>query len=219
MDGTKYCGKCDTEKSLDDFTKHAKYKDGYYYICRICKNASRKGIKYEQEVERLKNIPDRTQTAREKYLRFAAKNPGYFRESARKWREKYPERVEAKRIRDRDSGLDAINSQRRRARIGGLKRDFTKADWQNSKLHFGNSCAYCGKSDIKLQMEHVVPTTSGGGFTKANIVPACFECNTSKATRVMVEWYVEQLFFKEFRLNKINVYLTSSTTSDRTLSQ
>jgi hypothetical protein len=48
---TKSCNTCGTTKSLQDFWKYAKSKDGYKNHCRSCMSASRKNY-YERNRER-----------------------------------------------------------------------------------------------------------------------------------------------------------------------
>jgi 5-methylcytosine-specific restriction endonuclease McrA len=43
-------------------------------------------------------------------------------------------------------------------------------------------CAYCGKTDIPLQIEHVVPKASGGTNRISNLTLACDSCNQKKGS-------------------------------------
>jgi hypothetical protein len=55
-----------------------------------------------------------------------------------------------------------------------------KNDWIKIKEVFDNRCAYCGKSDLKLQMDHLIMFNRSqfGLHHPGNIVPACSICNT-----------------------------------------
>ena len=44
----------------------------------------------------------------------------------------------------------------------------------------GRQCAYCGKTDLPLQLDHVVPKASGGSDRPSNLVLACRACNEAK---------------------------------------
>ena len=48
----------------------------------------------------------------------------------------------------------------------------------------GYTCRYCGAQapDAKLTVDHVVPTTLGGGDDPRNLVTACHECNAGKTS-------------------------------------
>ena len=52
----------------------------------------------------------------------------------------------------------------------------------------GWTCVYCGKRNGTLTADHVVPVSRGGSSTLDNLVTACLDCNTAKATRTPEEW-------------------------------
>jgi 5-methylcytosine-specific restriction endonuclease McrA len=45
------------------------------------------------------------------------------------------------------------------------------------------TCAYCGKTDIPLEIEHIVPKSKGGSNRVSNLTLACTECNRKKGKR------------------------------------
>ena len=45
---------------------------------------------------------------------------------------------------------------------------------------FDRTCAYCGKTDVPLQVEHIVPRSRGGTDRVSNLTLACVPCNTRK---------------------------------------
>lgn len=47
-----------------------------------------------------------------------------------------------------------------------------------------HACRYCGQAapDVKLHVDHVIPTTLGGADTPENLVTACAPCNLGKAS-------------------------------------
>jgi 5-methylcytosine-specific restriction endonuclease McrA len=44
-------------------------------------------------------------------------------------------------------------------------------------------CAYCGRSDLPLTIDHVVPKARGGSDSWENLVAACTNCNNKKGDR------------------------------------
>jgi 5-methylcytosine-specific restriction endonuclease McrA len=44
-------------------------------------------------------------------------------------------------------------------------------------------CTYCGKENIPLQVEHIVPRAKGGTNRVSNLCLACEKCNLAKGTR------------------------------------
>lgn len=53
------------------------------------------------------------------------------------------------------------------------------------------TCSYCGRRGIKLECDHVVPVSRGGGNEIENLTTACLECNRSKRDKTLDEWWVE----------------------------
>ena len=53
---------------------------------------------------------------------------------------------------------------------------------------WGRACAYCGKQNISLQIEHIVPRTKGGTDRISNLTLACEKCNLAKGTQDINEF-------------------------------
>jgi len=48
-------------------------------------------------------------------------------------------------------------------------------------------CQYCGRGDVPLTVDHVVPRSHGGEDTWENLVTACVSCNNRKGDRAPEE--------------------------------
>ena len=48
---------------------------------------------------------------------------------------------------------------------------------------FGHRCAYCGKKDVPLDVEHIIPKSKGGSNRVSNLTIACKLCNQMKGNR------------------------------------
>jgi 5-methylcytosine-specific restriction endonuclease McrA len=48
---------------------------------------------------------------------------------------------------------------------------------------FHRTCAYCGKKDVPLQVEHILPRAKGGTNRLSNLTLACEACNIAKGTQ------------------------------------
>ncbi len=48
-------------------------------------------------------------------------------------------------------------------------------------------CVYCGRSDLPLTIDHVLPKARGGGDSWENLVCACTVCNNKKGDRTPEE--------------------------------
>lgn len=53
---------------------------------------------------------------------------------------------------------------------------------------WGRKCAYCGKKNIPLQMEHLIPRTRGGSNRVSNLTLACEPCNQRKGNQTAAEF-------------------------------
>jgi len=49
-------------------------------------------------------------------------------------------------------------------------------------------CAYCGKSNILLEIEHIIPKSRGGSNRVSNLTIACHECNQDKGNQTAEEF-------------------------------
>lgn len=83
------------------------------------------------------------------------------------------------------------------------ENSITMEDWNSICMEFDNSCAYCGKHNVKLTRDHVTAVIYGGANTKSNIVPACKKCNSSKGSIPFSVWYKKQAFYSPEAENKI----------------
>lgn len=53
---------------------------------------------------------------------------------------------------------------------------------------WGRKCAYCGKENIPLQIEHIVPRAKGGSNRVSNLCLSCDKCNKAKGTRDIADF-------------------------------
>ncbi len=53
---------------------------------------------------------------------------------------------------------------------------------------WGRRCAYCRKTDVPLQVEHIVPRARGGSHRVSNLTLACEPCNQQKGAQTAAEF-------------------------------
>ncbi|MCP4107413.1 MAG: HNH endonuclease [Desulfobacteraceae bacterium] len=53
---------------------------------------------------------------------------------------------------------------------------------------WGRKCAYCGKTDIPVETEHIVPKSKGGSDRVSNLTIACAKCNQKKGNRLIEDF-------------------------------
>ena len=99
----------------------------------------------------------------------------------------------------------AFNSQSKRRSLIEIQEDtFTKEQWLEMMEFFDWRCAYSGEIlSNNRTIDHIVPLSKNGEHKAYNLVPMLKNLNSSKHTKDMLEWYKEQPFFSEERLNKI----------------
>jgi len=82
-----------------------------------------------------------------------------------------------------------------------------KRMWRkNIKEQWENKCAYCD-SEENITLDHITPQCKGGLDIKTNVVSCCHSCNQSKGHEHWKLWYVQQNFYREERLNKIEEWM------------
>ncbi len=56
--------------------------------------------------------------------------------------------------------------------------------------HWGRQCAYCKKTDVPLEIEHIIPKGGdrGGSDRASNLTLACHACNQEKGNRTAAEY-------------------------------
>ena len=68
-------------------------------------------------------------------------------------------------------------------------RELRHSGWWKRRISVGR-CHYCGR-DVgarRLTLDHVVPLIRGGRSVRANVVPACKDCNSAKRSLLPWEW-------------------------------
>ena len=139
-------------------------------------------------------------------------NKNYYennKEKMKEYNKNYYENNKDKIKEYRENNKDKIKgyTHKRRALKLGNGGSYTKAQWLDTLEYFDYKCAYTGEC-IKhsCHVEHIVPISKGGTSYIWNLVPSTASANLSKQNRDMEEWYREQEYFCEERLNKIYEY-------------
>jgi 5-methylcytosine-specific restriction endonuclease McrA len=64
-------------------------------------------------------------------------------------------------------------------------REYLLAKWDRA-------CAYCGCTDVPLNIDHIIPRARGGSDRISNLTLACIPCNTEKGARPVEEFLEKQ---------------------------
>jgi 5-methylcytosine-specific restriction endonuclease McrA len=186
-DQIKCCRMCNMEKAASEFNKSSENKDGLQSYCRMCSSQRNKQAYYKNQsatIERVKawNSKNLDKVATN-MRRCRSRNPEKYREIQRLRRRNNPKLVAV---------YDANKKAKRRAAISATINPITQQEWEAIKKSQNHKCIYCGKDDIALTMDHVVPLSKGGDHDKSNIVGACWLCN-GKKTNLSVEEFIKRL--------------------------
>ncbi|MFX1465616.1 MAG: RNA-guided endonuclease IscB [Promethearchaeota archaeon] len=53
---------------------------------------------------------------------------------------------------------------------------------------WGRTCAYCGKTNVPVEVEHIVPTSRGGTDRVSNLTLSCRKCNLKKGDKTAMKF-------------------------------
>lgn len=210
MEKYKVCKKCgELFPATEEYFQSIFYKNrGKSYLSNTCKKCrteynkrywkenSEKAKKY-MESYREENKDRLYEQSRERARRYYHNNRDTVLESNRQYRKNHEEDLHE---------YHRQYEQKRRSRKKQLKATLTRKEWDIAKREFGNACAYCGANG-KLTQDHFLALTNGGTYTKANIIPSCARCNSSKSNKQFSDWYGRQEFYDENREKHILEYI------------
>lgn len=215
----KKCKRCGKWLVASTFNFHKK-KSGKYGImaeCKECRSAYKKKW-YEENKE---EILEKQKKYNEEHKEEASKHK-------KKWYEKNKEKILEKRKIYWEENKEKIadykkkyyktpqgqvvnfnthNNRRRKREQQG--NGITADQWLEMMKFFGFKCAYSGeyiggRTNTNRTIDHIVPLAKGGAHEVWNCVPMYGSYNFSKRDKDIKEWYPQQDFYNEDRLNKIN---------------
>jgi len=149
---------------------------------RVYRAANPDKVREKDRVYREENL----EKLNEKSRVYRAANSEKLNEKSRVWQVANPEKVR-------------VHNQRRRARKANLPNTLTAAEWQYAIDYFHGYCAVCGRppKDLfktrRVNADHWIPLSKGGGTTADNIVPLCSGedgCNNRKGNKDPEVWLV-----------------------------
>ena len=72
---------------------------------------------------------------------------------------------------------------------------------------FNRRCAYCGKKDVPLEIEHIIPKSRGGSDRVSNLTIACHECNQEKGNQTAEEFGYPRMQAKAEKTLKATAFM------------
>ena len=207
----KQCSECG---EILHVSKFRKIKNGKYGVMKICKEC-RKIYEKKYRDEHREEISEYNKKYREEHKEERKEyDKKYYEEHKeeksirfKKWyKENKEERDRYCKNWQRNNPHVGFNSNgRRRSRLENQGNGITKEQWFECFEFFNWKCAYSGMQLTKdnRNLDHIVALDNGGEHEIWNCVPMKKGYNTSKHTKDMLNWYLEQEYFDIERLTKI----------------
>lgn len=130
-----------------------------------------------------RNLDKVLEYSKEYYL----KNRKFLDEYRKNWKKNNQDksRQYSKSYRDRHPEIVTLSTKKRRERLNSIQGTFTLAEWNSLCDSYGNRCLKCGRGDVKLTIDHIIPISKNGSNSIDNIQPLCQSCNSSKGTKII----------------------------------
>lgn len=184
MEKYKTCSKCLIAKSINEFHRQSRAKDGYQSQCRDCK---RIGNRETMRKFRTAN-PEKH---REINKKSRASNPAKIRKQRREryLRNKESENLQARLYYANNPSRikEAASLRKRRLLANGIYTILTK---ELNKVYSSN-CFLC-QSNKQIELDHIVPISKGGSHSIGNVMPLCRACNRSKSDKLLIQFIMER---------------------------
>jgi len=164
------------ERSAQWRTDNPNYYHQYYveHHDKFREYAKQRRPTHQEEVKKYRQ--EYRATHQEKVKKYARKhyiaNREKIAERNRQYRINHPEKM-------------AVYNERRRARNAKAEGSFTAEEWQELCEKYSNKCLCCGRDDIPLTVDHVIPISKGGSNNIENCQCLCKPCNSKKHTKTI----------------------------------
>ena len=207
MQAMKTCTKCKQElpATSEYYSKDRSKLIGIRNICKKCVKQYRKDNAEKIKHRQKQYNSDNSEKIKEYRKQYDKDNLSKSNEYKKQWKIKNLERIKIQRKHwkvNTHPEKSRIYNHRCKATSNRLACDFTFEQWNNTKQHFDNCCAYCGKEKY-LEQDHFVPVSKSGGYTISNIIPACKDCNNSKYNKDFCLWYPSYKHYNKEREERI----------------
>lgn len=197
-DGFRYCPKCQTMKTIDEFEL---YKKGKYRRreCHECRKSHNRKYAQEHKEEAAEYRKNNKHLIKKGYIKHRKLNPLYDSINSKKRRKLKPDETREgikdwqKRNRDKYLTAKTAREARRRARKENLPNTLTADEWRYCLGYFNYQCLTCG-TRLKVVCDHWIPLSDKNcpGTILSNSIPLCQTCNSSKGGKNPDEWLHEK---------------------------
>jgi len=89
------------------------------------------------------------------------------------------------RCKDCDNVYKKKTMRVRVARTRGAGGSFSTKEWEDLCVTYGHRCLACGRDDVDLTADHIIPVSKNGSSDIENIQPLCQMCNSQKGNQTI----------------------------------
>jgi hypothetical protein len=107
-------------------------------------------------------------------------NPDKVRDARRLYKKKYPEKDRAQ------------VAKRRAMKHSAPGRGISGRQEQEIFEQYAYHCAYCGRGDVKLEIDHIEQLSKGGAHDIENATASCHSCNASKQEKSLLRFLYDR---------------------------
>lgn len=179
----KFCTKCKLEKSTKDFYKDKRRADGLKSWCKDCHNIGVRDWQKQNRAQDLMNKityiqnkrtdPEYKELERMAHREWVQRNPEYYKQYDKQYRETHPEKGRASDARRRARKLNAMQGDPQEIYDYGL-------------ILRQDPCSYC--NNPAKAIDHIIPLAKNGNHSWDNLTAACQGCNSSKRDKSFLFW-------------------------------
>lgn len=202
----KICGICKTEKTLDQFSKCSRSRDGLQSKCKACASAhyqanrdhvcNRVAKWRENNKDHISAYMVNYQIENKDRIKaYKANNKDRIASATAQYRASRKELIAKQRAawKAANPEIHAAHSRNRRARLSSAEGRHTASDVLAIFERQRGLCASCNikllKSGAnKYHVDHIIPLVRGGSNWPSNLQCLCPTCNLSKHAKDPVEW-------------------------------
>ena len=183
----KKCTVCKVIKPVTEFYRDAQHGDSHYTKCKAC-HAKFVQAWQTKNFEKFKEMNKNWKSTHKKELAEQAKihamaHREQEHERGKRYREMHPETSRNWRKNNKDKIRNYELT--RKARMAGNGGNLTVQEWNEILDFYGHKCLCCGRDDVKLTIDHVIPIFHGGTHTADNVQPLCGPCNSRKKDKTI----------------------------------
>ena len=223
----KVCTKCKRILVANEinFAKDRRNKSGLCSKCKVCDKKYREEHKEKIKEYKEQYYQDNKEDILEKNKQYYEEHKDEILENNKQYREKHKNEIRKTRKRFYQQNKEKISeynkeyfeknpekifnaSSKRRFKLENQGNGISKEQWYEMMNFFDWKCAYSGeyiggRINDNRTIDHIFPLSLNGENEIWNCVPMLKSYNSSKYTKNMIDWYMEQEFFDIDRLLKI----------------